>query len=85
MSKPITFQIVKGTKIRRNAETGLEIHGDCDGFTFFARLADGSLSYWGSENTLREALEEGREKVEMLRENVAIDHADALLMDAKRA
>jgi hypothetical protein len=84
MNKPITFQVVKGTNVRRNAETGLEIHRDCDGFTFFSRQRDGSLAYWGEEYSLREALAEGREKVQMIRDHIDMDHEDALEMEQER-
>lgn len=85
-SKPaaITFPTVKGLKgVRRNAETGIEIHRDTDGCTIFRTERDGTLGYWGGGSlSLHEARIWATDRVEMIREQIAADHAEALDMDA---
>jgi hypothetical protein len=77
----ITFPVINAKhKIRRNAETGIEIHGDVDGYTVFRTERDGTLSYWGDERSLYHARILATEKVEMVREQIADDEAEAYEM-----
>jgi hypothetical protein len=77
----ITFPIIaKG--VRRNAETGVEIHSDIDGYTIFTTSRSGTRAYAGATDTLTDARAEAVARVEMVRDQVAADHADALEMDA---
>jgi hypothetical protein len=82
----ITFSLIAGTKIRRNAETGVEIHAaklDIGGteYSIYRTSRDGSLSYWGSESTLKGARELASERVEMIRDEVADAQLEAFAMD----
>lgn len=86
-SKPaaITFPVIsKG--VRRNAETGIEIRSsklDIGGteYTIYRTERNGTLSYWGTEESMHGARALATERVEMIREEVAEAHAEALEMN----
>jgi hypothetical protein len=78
----ITFPTTKvnGVTIRRNAETGIEIHPQGrDGYVVYFRTMDGTLSYWGDERTLAGARALATERVEMIREQVAQAYDEAVI------
>lgn len=81
--RAITFPTVKGTKVRRNAETGIEIHSTRDDlgrteYTIYSPDRDGGLSYRGTEFSLAEARSLATERVEIRRLEIADAYAEAL-------
>jgi hypothetical protein len=76
----ITFPVIKGTNVRRNAETGIEIHNDGpDGWivrTFHADKGD----MFDSFRTLKAARAYAEEEVELMREVIAMAYDEATEM-----
>lgn len=68
--RKITFTTIR-PGIRRNTETGIEIHQVAGGFDIFRTLSDGTLSYWGSERTSGGARALATERVEQVREELS--------------
>lgn len=80
---PVTFRTTHQV-VRTNAETGVEIRSDgADGYSVWRPVGrNHELSYYGGKRNLAEAREVATYYAEDAREQVAMDHADALEMDA---
>lgn len=78
MNRNITFPVIKGTGVRRNAETGVEIRNDGpDGWAVRTFHADrGDLMTW--HGSLAEARAAAIVEVEAMRELIAEDYAEAM-------
>jgi hypothetical protein len=77
MNRKITFPAVKGTNVRRNAETGIEITNDGrDGWSVRTFHADKGDMY-ESFPTLAAAREAATEQVHLFRDEIAAAYAEA--------
>lgn len=74
MKRKITFPVIKGTNVRRNAETGIEITTEGQGDKFYAVAIPGSF---GERYRFRRTLAEARA--------VAIVHAGLMRSDIAEA